>query len=317
MTEALTAADHLLTVRDFLRHAVSRFCSAGLAFGHGASDAFDEAAFMVLEGLKLPIDTLEPFLDARLLPDERARLAELIEARVTTRKPAAYLLKRAYVQGIPLYVDERVIVPRSFICELLVSDIVGGDDFTIIEDTGSVETVLDLCTGSGAIAILAAEVFENADIDAVDLSPDAIEVAKINVAEHGLEGRLSLIEGDLFAPLEGKTYDLILTNPPYVDEVAMEELPEEYRHEPAMALGSGLDGLDIVRRILAEAGAHLNPGGGLLCEIGAGREILEAEYPDLPFLWLDTEESEGEVFWLAAEALGATASSTIGAVEPE
>jgi len=317
VTEALPAADHLLTVRDFLRHAVSRFRSAGLAFGHGAGDAFDEAAFMILEGLKLPIDTLEPFLDARLLPDERARLAELIEARVTTRKPAAYLLKRAYVQGIPLYVDERVIVPRSFICELLVSDIVGGDDFTIIEDTGSVETVLDLCTGSGAIAILAAEVFENADIDAVDLSPDALEVAKINVAEHGLEGRLSLIEGDLFAPLEGRSYDLILTNPPYVDEVAMEELPEEYRHEPAMALGSGLDGLDIVRRILAEAGAHLNPGGGLLCEIGAGREIIEAEYPDLPFLWLDTEESEGEVFWLAAEALGATASSTIGAVEPD
>lgn len=317
MTEALPAADHLLTVRDFLRHAVSRFRSAGLAFGHGASDALDEAAFMVLEGLKLPIDTLDPFLDARLLPEERARLAELIEARVTTRKPAAYLLKRAYVQGIPLYVDERVIVPRSFICELLVSDIVGGDDFTIIEDTGSVETVLDLCTGSGAIAILAAEVFENADIDAVDLSPDALEVAKINVAEHGLEVRLSLIEGDLFAPLEGRTYDLILTNPPYVDEVAMEELPAEYRHEPAMALGSGLDGLDIVRRILAEAGAHLNPGGGLLCEIGAGREIIEAEYPDLPFLWLDTEESEGEVFWLAAEALGATASSTIGAVEQD
>jgi len=317
VTEALPAADHLLTVRDFLRHAVSRFRSAGLAFGHGASDALDEAAFMVLEGLKLPIDTLDPFLDARLLPEERARLAELIEARVTTRKPAAYLLKRAYVQGIPLYVDERVIVPRSFICELLVSDIVGGDDFTIIEDTGSVETVLDLCTGSGAIAILAAEVFENADIDAVDLSPDALEVAKINVAEHGLEVRLSLIEGDLFAPLEGRTYDLILTNPPYVDEVAMEELPAEYRHEPAMALGSGLDGLDIVRRILAEAGAHLNPGGGLLCEIGAGREIIEAEYPDLPFLWLDTEESEGEVFWLAAEALGATASSTIGAVEQD
>ncbi|MBZ9937133.1 50S ribosomal protein L3 N(5)-glutamine methyltransferase [Mesorhizobium sp. BR1-1-16] len=309
------ATDHLVTLRDFLRYAVSRFGAAGLAHGHGASTAFDEAAYLVLEGLKLPIDQLEPFLDAKLLPEERVRLAGLIEARVTTRKPSAYLLNRAYVQGIPLYVDERVIVPRSFIGELLFSELFGGDDFTLVEDTGSIESVLDLCTGSGAIAILAAEVFENADIDAVELSPEALEVAAINVAERGQGARISLIEGDLFGPLEGQTYDLILTNPPYVDEVAMDELPAEYRHEPAMALGSGLDGLDIVRRILGEAGAHLNPGGGLLCEIGAGREIIEAEYPDMPFLWLDTEESEGEVFWLPAEALGVQPSSTIGAVE--
>lgn len=305
----------LLTLRDVLRYAVSRFNAAGLAFGHGASSAFDEAAYLVLEGLHLPIDQLEPFLDARLLADERARLLALIEARVTTRKPLAYLLKRAYVQGIPLYVDERVIVPRSFICELLYSDAFGGEDFTLVEDTDSVETVLDLCTGSGAIAILASNVFENAEIDAVDLSPDALEVARINVDQQGLAGRIELYEGDLFAPLEGKRYDLILTNPPYVDEIAMEELPEEYRHEPAMALGSGLDGLDIVRRILAAAPDHLNPGGGILCEIGAGREILEAEFPDFEFLWLDTEESEGEVFWLSAEALGVADSSTIGAVD--
>ncbi len=309
------AAEHLLTLRDFLRYAVSRFGAAGLAHGHGASSAFDEAAYLLLEGLKLPIDQLEPFLDGRLLPEERRRLAGLIEARVSTRKPAAYLLKRAYVQGVPLYVDERVIVPRSFICELLFSELFGGEDFALVEDTGSIESVLDLCTGSGAIAVLAAEVFENADIDAVDLSPEALEVAAINVEDRGHGARISLIEGDLFAPLEGKTYDLILTNPPYVDAVAMDELPPEYRYEPAMALGSGLDGLDIVRRILAEAGAHLNPGGGLLCEIGAGREIVEAEYPDMPFLWLDTEESEGEVFWLPAEALGVQPSSTIGPVE--
>lgn len=205
-------------------------------------------------------------------------------------------------------------MPRSYIGELLHSDLFGGEDFALVEDASAIESVLDLCTGSGAIAILAAGVFENAEIDAVDLSADALEVARINVAEHGLGGRIELYGGDLFAPLEGRTYDLILTNPPYVDAVAMEELPDEYRHEPEMALASGLDGLDIVRRILADAPARLNPGGGLLCEIGAGREILEAEYPDLEFLWLDTEESEGEVFWLSAAALGVADSSRIGPV---
>jgi len=304
LTESSAPADQLFTVRDFLRYAVSRFNQAGLAFGHGASTAFDDAAFLVLEGLKLPIDTLEPFLDARLLPEERTRLGELIEARVTTRKPTPYLLNRAYIQGVPFFVDERVIVPRSFIGELIHSDFFGGEEFTLIDDLSSVETVLDLCTGSASLAILAAGVFESAEIDAVDLSPDALEVAKINVAEHNLGNRIELYEGDLFAPLGDKRYDLILTNPPYVDEIAMEELPEEYRHEPVMALASGLDGLDIVRRILDAAAAHLNPGGGMLCEIGAGREILEAEYPHLDFFWLDTEESDGEVFWLSAESLG-------------
>lgn len=308
-------ADTLLTVRDILRYAVSRFNAAGLAFGHGASTAFDEAAYLVLEGLKLPIDQLEPYLDARLLSEERAHLVALIEARVTTRKPLAYLLKRAYQLGMPFYVDERVIVPRSYIGEILYSDLFGGDEFSLVEDTDSIETVLDLCTGSGAIAILASGVFENAEIDAIDLSPDALDVARINVGDKGLGGRIELYEGDLFAPIEEKRYDLILTNPPYVDGIAMDELPEEYRHEPAMALGSGLDGLDIVRRILAAAPDHLNPGGGLLCEIGTGREILEAEFPTLDFLWLDTEESEGEVFWLSAEALGVEDSSMIGPVD--
>ena len=243
MTIETNAADQLVTIRDFLRYAISRFNQAGLAFGHGASTAFDDAAYLVLEGLKLPIDTLEPFLDARLMPDERRRLADLIEARVATRKPTPYLLNRAYIQGVPFYVDERVIVPRSFIGELIHSEFFGGDEFTLIEDLSSIETVLDLCTGSASLAILAAGVFENAEIDAVDLSPDALEVAKINVAEHGLGNRIELYEGDLFAPLGDKRYDLILTNPPYVDEIAMEELPEEYRHEPEMALASGLDAI--------------------------------------------------------------------------
>jgi ribosomal protein L3 glutamine methyltransferase len=182
----ISPAEQLLTVRDFLRYAISRFNQAGLAFGHGASTAFDDAAYLVLEGLKLPIDTLEPFLDARLLPAERQRLADLIEARVTTRKPTPYLLNRAYIQGVPFFVDERVIVPRSFIGELIHSEFFGGEEFTLIDDLSSIETVLDLCTGSASLAILAAGVFENAEIDAVDLSPDALEVARINVAEHNL-----------------------------------------------------------------------------------------------------------------------------------
>ncbi len=297
-------ASDLATVRDFLRLAVSRFNAAGIAYGHGTGDAVDEAAFLVLEGLNLPIDRLEPFLDARLLPEERRRLAGLIAARIETRKPAAYLLGRAYIRGIPFEVDERVIVPRSFIGELLFSETFA-DGGPLVEDREAVGAVLDLCTGSGCLAILAAMAFPNARVDAVDLSPDALAVARRNVALHGMKGRVRLREGDLFAPLGKARYDLIVTNPPYVDAEAMATLPAEYRHEPKMALAGGVDGLDIVRRILAEAPRRLKRGGGLVCEIGTGREILEAEYADLPFLWLDTEESEGEVFWLSADDLGA------------
>jgi ribosomal protein L3 glutamine methyltransferase len=301
------AARELRSVRDFLRLAMSRFEEAGISYGHGTTNALDEAAFMILEALRLPIDNIDPFLDARLLPQERRRLAELIDARVTTRKPAAYLLNKAYIRGVPFYVDERVIVPRSFIGELLMSEMFAPDG-SGVTDPNKVESVLDLCTGSGALAILAGEVFLNAQIHAVDLSQDALEVAKINVAACEEGDRIQLFHGDLFAPLETRRYDLILTNPPYVDATAMEELPAEYRHEPEMALASGLDGLDIVRRILADAPAHLNEGGAMICEIGRGREILEAEYPHLPFLWLDTEESAGEVFYIAAADLAPPAA---------
>lgn len=303
MPNADEARTHLRTLRDFLRYAITRFESAGIAYGHGTSEAVDEAAFMILEGLHLPIDRLDPFLDARLLPDERARLADLIEQRVTTRKPAAYLLNKAYIKGVPFYVDERVIVPRSFIGELLFTDLFGYEGEARLMDAAAVESVLDLCTGSGALAILAAKVFTGASIDAVELSPDAAEVARRNIADCPDSDRIELLQGDLFAPLKGRRYDLIITNPPYVDARAMAELPAEYRHEPEMALASGEDGLDIVRRILKDAGEHLNPGGGLICEIGQGRDILEDEYPALPFLWLDTEESSGEVFWLGADHL--------------
>ncbi|GLK70989.1 50S ribosomal protein L3 N(5)-glutamine methyltransferase [Ancylobacter dichloromethanicus] len=302
----MTAADDLRTVRDFVRYAVSRFTAARLAFGHGTGEALDEAAFMVLEALHLPVDDLSPWLDARLTGEERARLADLIERRCTTRQPAAYLLGRTYIGGVPFRSDPRAIVPRSFIGELMAGELFTGGDFSLVPQPETVGRVLDLCTGSGCLAILAAMTFPNARVDGVDLSPDALALAAENVAEHGLGERVRLIEGDLFAPLGGEVYDLIITNPPYVDAEAMAALPAEYRHEPSLAFDGGPDGLDIVRRILAAAPDHLSSGGGMICEIGTGKAILEAEYPNLPFLWLDTEDSEGEVFWLSAVDLAVT-----------
>ena len=299
------AATELRTVRDLIRYGVSRFNEADLDYGHGTTNAYDEAVFMVLEGLSLPIDQLDPYVDARLTLAERRKVADLLHARVETRKPASYLLNKAYIQGIPFYVDERVIVPRSYIGEILFSDLIGGDDFTVVEDPTEVERVLDLCTGSGCLAILAAQIFPEAQVDAVDLSADALEVAKRNVADSGFEDRIALHHGDLFAPLKNRKYDVIITNPPYVDAEAMAALPPEFRHEPEMALASGEDGLDIVRRILKEAPKHLTPEGGLLCEFGTGREILEAEYPDLDFFWVETANSFGEVFWLTRDQLKA------------
>lgn len=289
---------HLVTIRDYLRFAVSRFRAAKLEHGHGASNALDEAAFLILETLNLPVDDINPWLDARLLPAERDKLADIIDARITTRKPAAYLTRRTYIHGVPFYVDERVIVPRSYIGELLFSGLFGGDGHNLIKHPEKIGSVLDLCTGSGCLAILAAGIFPNASIDAVDLSADAVAVARINVKDHDLEQRITLHQGDLFAPLGNRKYDLIVTNPPYVAEAEVAAFPKEYAHEPVMAHIGGIDGLGIIRRILAEAPRHLNKGGGLLCEIGTGREILEREYPKLKFFWLDTEESSGEVFWL-------------------
>lgn len=287
--------DELLTVRDFIRYGVSCFNKAGLGYGHGTDNAFDEAAYLVLETLHLPVDQLEPYLEARLTLPERAAVAKILAQRVKTRKPAAYLTRKAYIQGVPFYVDERVLVPRSFIGELLCSD--------EADLAGDPASILDLCTGSGCLAVLAAHVFPDATVDAADLSPDALAVAKINVAASGCEDRITLYKGDLFKPLKGRQYDLIISNPPYVDAEAMAELPPEYRHEPKTALASGPDGLDIVRKILKEAPDYLSKNGGLLCEVGRGRYILEAEYPRLDFLWLDTETSEGEVFWLTRKQL--------------
>jgi ribosomal protein L3 glutamine methyltransferase len=295
-------AQELVTVRDILRYAVSRFSEAKLYHGHGAANAVDEAAFIVLEGLHLPVDDINPWNEARLTLAERKHLLGLIETRISTRKPAAYLLGRTYVQGVPFRVDKRVIVPRSYIGELLLSGEPHARGLGFIDEPEKIGSVLDLCTGSGCLAIIAARAFRNAVVDAVDLSPDALDVARLNVDESGFADRITLHQGDLFVPLGKQRYDLIISNPPYVDAEAMAVLPPEYRHEPALALAGGPDGLDVVRHILDEAGEHLNPGGGLLCEIGTGREILEEDYPDLDFLWLDTEESEGEVFWVTTDS---------------
>jgi ribosomal protein L3 glutamine methyltransferase len=291
----------IFTLGQLIEKTELRFEEAELSYGHGTTNAFDEAAFLALEGLGLAIDGLEEFWTRALSAPEQAKLETLMTARITTRKPASYLVNRAYIQGIPFYVDERVIVPRSFIAEILAQE----DGFSRIGDYEAIQSAVDICTGSGCLAVLATYLFPNARVDAVELSDDALAVAQKNFDDSEMASRLKLYKGDLFGPLKGKTYDLIITNPPYVDRVAMEILPDEYRHEPAMALAGGNDGMDLVRRILRESVDYLTPDGGLLCEVGRGRDILENEF-DLPFLWIDTEDSEGEVFWLTRAQLAAS-----------
>jgi len=288
----------LVTLQDFFNYAVRRFRAAKLSYGHGTTNAVDEAAFMVLEALRLPIHRIDPYLDLKPSPAESVKLLALIERRVRSRIPMPYLVGAAYMQGVRFEIDERALIPRSFIGDLLAGD--GGFP---VGDPARVRRILDLCTGSGCLAILAALAFPRAGVDAVDLSAGALALARRNVATHRLKDRITLHRGDLFAPLAGQRYDLILSNPPYVDAKAMAHLPEEFRHEPAMALAGGTDGLDLVHRLLKRAPRHLTAKGGLLCEIGRGRPALEAAYPHLPFLWLDTELSEGEVFWISRSEL--------------
>ncbi len=288
----------LQTIRDWLRFAVSRFNEAQLTYGHGTDGALDEAAFLILETLHLPHDSLEPWLDARLTMPERLKLADIVEKRVVTRKPAPYLVKCAWIGPYKFYCDERVIVPRSFLGELMVAGLDG-----VWSHDAQPASVLDLCTGSGCLAILAAHIYPEASVDAADLSTDALAVAQRNVAQHKLGERVTLHEGDLFGAIGTATYDLIVSNPPYVTAAAVAAFPPEYAAEPAMAHDGGKDGMMLVRRILSEAAKHLTPDGVLVMEIGQGRGIIERDFPDLPFLWLDTAESEGEVFALSASAL--------------
>ena len=298
MTSA--AQTELLTVRDHLRYAVSRFTAAGLFFGHGSDNAWDESVYLTLHTLSLPLDRLEPFLDARLLPHEREALLEIFRRRCEERLPAAYLTNEAWLGEHRFYVDDRVIVPRSFIAELLQEQLTPW-----VEDPWAIESALDLCTGSGCLAILTALAFPEAQVDAVDLSKDAISVAERNIADYHLTERVHPIQSDAFSQLTGKRYDLIISNPPYVDAESVAALPPEYLHEPEMALGSGEDGLDFTHIILREAKKHLTPNGLLIVEIGHNREVLEAAYPTLPFTWLDTTAGDEYVFLLNAADLPA------------
>ncbi len=291
------ARGHLHTVRDFLRFAVSRFNEAELFFGHGSDNAYDEAAYLILHTLHLPLDTLEPYLDANLLPEEQEHLLDLIERRVVERIPVAYLTQHAMQGEFEFYVDDRVIVPRSFIYELL-----GEPLRPWIEYDELVHHALDLCTGSGTLAIQMAHHYPDAQIDAVDISLDALEVAAINIEDYDLGERIHLIHTNLFEGIENK-YDLIVSNPPYVDAESVSLLPDEYLHEPELALGSGEDGLDATREIIKHAAQFLNPNGVLLVEIGHNREVLERAYPNLDFIWLDTSGGDGFVFLLTREQL--------------
>jgi ribosomal protein L3 glutamine methyltransferase len=292
------ASSQLKTVRDCLRFAVSRFNEAKLSFGHGSLDAYDEAAYLILHTLHLPLDRLEPFLDAALTHHEMLVVLNIIEKRVEQRIPAAYLTHQAFLGDFSFYVDERVIVPRSFIAELLRERLAPW-----VEDAEMVSSVLDMCTGSGCLAILAAHAFPNSLVDAADLSPDALAVAQRNVADYALQEQIELIETDLFSKLKGRSYDIIISNPPYVDAPSVAELPQEYLHEPKLALGSGNDGLDATRVILQHAAEHLTENGILIVEIGHNREALEAAFPDLPFTWLEVSAGDQFVFLLHREDL--------------
>ena len=293
----------LVTILDFIRFAATQFAGAKLAYGQGTFDPVEEATFLVAEALGLPIDGIDPFLSARMTAAERRHIFALIDKRIRLRTPAAYLLNCAYLQGKRFYLDQRVIVPRSYLAELLCGDLFTGEEPLL--DRHAVTRVLEVCTGSGCLAVLACDIFPNAQVEATDISQAALEVAAINVAEHDLEERVTLHNGDLFEPVRNATYDLILANPPYVAAKALAALPPEFAREPRSALAGGTDGMDIVRRIVAEAGRHLNEDGGLLCEVGRGRLLLERDYPSNDFLWLDTAHSSGEVFWMPTAALRA------------
>jgi ribosomal protein L3 glutamine methyltransferase len=286
------------TPRDLLRYAVTRFNTAKLFFGHGSAEALDEAAYLILHTLKLPLDKLDPFLDARLLPDEVLQVLAVIERRATERVPAAYITNEAWLGTYAFYVDERVIVPRSFIHELIPQQF-----SPWVEDPYAVENILELCTGSGCLAIMMADAFPNAVVDAVDISADALAVAEQNIRNYQLEGRVNPIQSDLYQNVPFKKYDMIITNPPYVNSDSMSKLPQEYLREPQIALDGGSDGMDLVRKIVAGAAERLTPNGILMVEIGNERDYAEAAFGHLGLTWLTTSAGDDMVFLLTAEQL--------------
>jgi ribosomal protein L3 glutamine methyltransferase len=286
------------TPRDLLRYAVTRFNTAKLFFGHGSAEAFDEAAYLILHTLKLPLDKLEPFLDARLLQEEVLQVLAVIERRVSERVPAAYITNEAWLGSYNFYVDERVLVPRSFIAELVPNQF-----SPWVSDPDSVENVLELCTGSGCLAIMLADAFPNALVDAVDISKDALAVAERNIRDYKLDGRVNPIESDLYENVPFKKYDLIITNPPYVNSESMSRLPPEYMREPQIALAGGADGMDLVRKIVDGAAERLTPEGVLVVEIGNEHDFAEAAFGHLGLTWLTTSAGDESVFLLTAEQL--------------
>jgi len=294
----LTISNQLLTIRDWLRYTVTQFEKSDIFFGHGTDNSYDEAVWLIMSSLHLPLDTLENFLDAQITLDERKHLESLIEKRITNHTPTAYLVKEAWLRGFKFYVDERVIVPRSFIAELLEN---GFQPW--IEYPEMVESAVDICTGSGCLGILLADAFPNAEIDVVDISQDALDVANINIANYGLQNQVHAIQSDMFTALVGKTYDVIISNPPYVDAPSMAQLPQEYLNEPQLALGSGEAGLDHTHTLLREAASHLNDHGILVVEIGHNRDALLDHYPGVPFTWLEVESGNQFVFLLTKEQL--------------
>ena len=295
---ASTNHPELLTLRDWLRYAVSQFNGANLQYGQGSDNAWDEAVYLLLHSLQLPLDTLEPFLDARLLPDERQRCREIINQRCVERLPAAYITGEAWLQGCRFKVNRSVIIPRSPISELLADQLLPW-----IAHPERINTALDMCTGSGCLAILTALAFPDAQVDAVDISPDALEVASTNVRDYGLEQRLTLYQSDLFDDLAPRRYDLIICNPPYVNQTSMQALPQEFQYEPTMALAGGDNGMDYVKRILAAAPHYLSNQGVLLLEIGHEAAHFSNEFPDLSPLWINTANTEDCLLLLTRDQL--------------
>ncbi|MEN9750123.1 MAG: 50S ribosomal protein L3 N(5)-glutamine methyltransferase [Candidatus Methylopumilus sp.] len=290
--------NELSSIRDWLRYAVSQFEDSDVFFGHGTSNAYDEAVWLIFGFLHLPHDTIENFLDAHLTSKEKKDLSFLIEKRINDKIPTAYLLNEAWLRDYKFYVDERVIVPRSLIAESLSENL-----YPWIDDPEKIYSALDLCTGSGCLGIMMAHSFQNAMIDLVDLSEKALQVAEINVNHYGLHDRIELIQSDLFNGLEGKKYDLIISNPPYVNQTSVDSFPMEFLKEPSMALGSGEDGLDHTIRIIHEAKQYLNDDGMLIVEIGHNKEILLKKFPKLQFQWLDVSLGNDFVFMLEKSQL--------------